>query len=91
MRRRSAVVERRQPAGPVRLTIASESQTWRRTTTVAGERAPAGLIHAVLGASVVTLCGLDHSQLARFPYLDFVESGLSRCEMCRSRGAALLH
>ena len=91
MRRRPAVVERSPRAEPIRLTIASESQTWRRSSTVAGERAPSGTIHAVLGASTRTLCGLEHAQLARFPYLDFVESSLRRCEMCRSRGAALLH
>jgi hypothetical protein len=90
-RRRATVEERPQPAGPVRLTVASEGQTWRRSAAVAGERAPAGTIHAVLGASPVTLCGLDHAQLARFPYVDFVTSSLPRCEMCRMRGAALLH
>src|SRR5688572_6906429 len=91
MRRRSTVTERPQPQAQLLLTIAAESQTWRRSATVAGERAPAGRIHAVLGASARTLCGLDHAELARFPYVDFVTSPLERCEMCRSRGAALLH
>jgi hypothetical protein len=95
MRRRSTVVERPQPQPlpQYQLTIASESQTWRvrRNVTMAGERAPAGRIHAVLGASARTLCGMDHAELARFPYVDFVTSPLERCEICRSRGAALLH
>lgn len=73
------------------LTVAAERQVWRRSTTVAGERAPAGRIHAVLGSSSCTLCGLDHAELARFPYVDFVTSPLERCDICRSRGAALLH
>lgn len=73
------------------LTIAAERQMWRRSGSAAGERAPAGRIHAVLGASSKTLCGLDHAELARFPYLDFVSSSLDRCAICRARGAALLH
>ena len=95
MRRRSAVVEQQQsPATrPYLLTVASEGQTWRirRNVTMGGERMPAGRIHAVLGQSTRTLCGLDHAELARFPYVDFVASPLERCEICRSRGAALLH
>ena len=91
MRRRSTVVDPPRSPAPFLLTIAAESQTWRRSTTLAGERAPAGRIHAVLGASGRTLCGLDHAELARFPYVDFVTSHLERCEMCRARGAALLH
>jgi hypothetical protein len=95
VRRRSTLVERPQPQPlpQYQLTIASESQTWRvrRNVTTAGERAPAGRVHAVLGASARTLCGLDHAELARFPDVDFVTSPLERCEVCRSRGAALLH
>ena len=93
MRRRPSVVERPQPLPQFLLTVAAESQTWRvrRNVTHSGERAPAGRIHAVLGASPRTLCGLDHAELARFPYVDFVSSSLERCEMCRTRGAALLH
>src|SRR5687768_12344078 len=92
MRRRAPVVERPQPRPRhILLTVASEGQMWRRSTSVAGERVPAGRIHAVLGASTRTLCGLDHAELARFPYVDFVESRLERCELCRTRGAALLH
>lgn len=92
MRRRSSVVQRPQPQSPpIQLTVASESQVWRRGTAVAGERAPAGRIHAVLGSSAQTLCGLAHAELARFPYVDFVTSPLERCERCRSTGAALLH
>ena len=91
--RRSAVVDRphAERRNPFLLTIASEGQTWRRSTSVAGERAPAGRIHAVLGVSDRTLCGLDHAEFARFPYVDFVASSLERCDVCRSRGAALLH
>ena len=96
-RRRSTVVERPQPQPPASrphlLTVASEGQTWRirRNVTMDGERMPAGRIHAVLGQSTRTLCGLDHAELARFPYVDFVTSPLERCEVCRSRGADLLH
>lgn len=94
LRRRSNAVADRPAPGPapaILLTVAAESQVWRRSATVAGERAPAGRIHAVLGASARTLCGLDHAELARFPYVDFVASSLERCEICRARGAALLH
>jgi hypothetical protein len=96
MRRRSTVVvERPEPHQnrPYQLTVASESQTWRvrRNVTMSGERAPAGRSHAVLGASTRTLCGLDHAELARFPFVDFVTSSVERCEVCRTRGAALLH
>ena len=96
-RRRSTVVDRPQPQPEAcrlaTLTVASEGQTWRirRNVTMDGERMPAGRIHAVLGQSTRTLCGLDHAELARFPYVDFVTSPLERCEVCRARGAALLH
>ena len=97
MRRRSTVVERpkvqAQPYLLPTLGIASESQSWRvrRNVTMSGERTPAGRIHAVLGASTRTLCGLEHAELAHFPYVDFVTSSLERCDICRTRGAALLH
>lgn len=92
MRRRSTVVDRPLPALPQHLlTIASESQVWRRSAaTPSGQRGPAGRIHAVLGASTRTLCGLEHAELARFPYADFVTSTLQRCDICRTRGADLL-
>ena len=90
MRRRPSVVERPHTLPPPQLTVASEGQMWRRSSTLAGERVPAGKIHAVLGASARTLCGLEHAELARFPYVDFVASSLERCAMCRARGAALL-
>ena len=51
------------PSPAILLTVAAESQVWRRSTAVAGERMPAGRIHAVLGASTRTLCGLDHAEL----------------------------
>jgi hypothetical protein len=74
------------------LTIAAERQVWHRSlATPAGERAPAGRIHAVLGTANTTLCGLHDYELAQFPYLDFTDSTLPRCEVCRQRGAAILH
>jgi hypothetical protein len=87
MRRASTIVPDQQR---VSLTIAAQRQSWHRSTAVGGERVPAGRIHAVLGASARTLCGLGHAELALFPYLDFVESALERCDICRRRGALLL-
>jgi hypothetical protein len=74
------------------LNIAAERQIWHRSgASLGGERAPAGRIHAVFGTANETLCGMDEQGLALFPYADFVTSWLERCEVCRDRGAAILH
>jgi hypothetical protein len=77
---------------PALLTIAAERQIWHRSAaSQGGERSPAGRIHAVFGKSDHTLCGVPNHELAVFPYRDFTEGSLQRCDVCRARGAALLH
>jgi hypothetical protein len=90
--RRSAVAdEAAAPRLPL-LTIAAERQVWHRSVASKdGERSPAGRIHAVFGKADHTLCGLPSCELAVFPYRDFTEGSLQRCDVCRARGAALLH
>jgi hypothetical protein len=74
------------------LSIAAESQVWHRSVaSTGGTRSPSGRIHAVFGKNDHTLCGLASSELAVFPSRDFTEGSLRRCEICRARGAQLLH